>query len=216
MNTTQVNKLSQRSKWLRGGLTMVAVACIAMLSTACSKSDGGGAAVPPVLMPTGIPGGVPNCQACPGNPKFLTSVLSRGTSSFGMPVEMALDIYGDYSAAMQSTYAIGSYFGPFAATGYIFIQAGLQECGIPPGRFVVQTQSQGVWGNDGAGRSGENLLMVIVGAPVQMNVYLSGYTMPATPAIQGSDGRTYPYSFQTTTMQIKRMDTSAMCTLFLQ
>jgi hypothetical protein len=216
MKATKLKQLSLRINWLRGAMTMVAVACLAMLSTACSKSDGGGAPVPPVLLPTGSYGGVPNCQGCPGSPKFLTSVLSRGISSFGMPVEMALDIYGDYNSAMQSTYAIGSYFGPFAATGYIFIQGGMQECGVPPGQLMVQTQSPGVWGNDGAGRSGENILLVGVGGPIQINVYLSGYTMPATPAIQGSDGRTYPYSFQTTTMQIKRMDTSATCTLILQ
>lgn len=211
---------NNKRKRTRAALTALAVAFIGVLGTACSKSgDGGGAYVPPVILPTGGTGyfgAVPSCPQCAGNMRFITSTVSRGLSGMGAPVELGMDVYGDASAAMQSTYTIGSYFGPFAVTGSLFLQGGLMECGIPPGRYVLQTQSPGIWGNDGAGRSGENIMLILLGAPIQINVFLSGYTMPATPAAQGMDGRVYPYTFQTTTMQVKRIDTAAVCNLVLQ
>lgn len=204
----------------RGAGVVAGLLMLTMMVTACSKgSDSPTAAVPYPGGPGIVgypPGGVPVCQGCPTNARLISSVLSRGYSGMGAPVEMALDIYGDPNAAMQSAMTIGAYYGPFAANGYLFVQTALQECGLPGGRFMLQTVQPGVWGNDGAGRSGENLMMVLAGAPLQVNVFLSGYTMPATPALQGADGRMYPYSFTTTTMQIKRADASVVCTLFLQ
>lgn len=218
MKTSMINNI--KSSWVRGVGLLASLAMLSLLATACGKGGDSPAAVPygPGIVPIGVPGvgGVPVCQGCPGAPRLITSVLARGYSGYGAPVEMALDIYGDQNSAMQSAMTIGTYYGPFAATGYLFVQTALQECGLPGGRFALQTVSPGVWGNDGAGRSGENLMMVLAGAPIPVNVFLSGFTMPATPAVQGSDGRMYPYSFTTTTLQVKRADASVICTLFLQ
>jgi len=213
MKTTILNE--KKLFWLRGAGLVACLMALSMLVTACGKGGDSAAAVPPPVYPLGLPPGgiMPTCQTCPTNSRVISSVLSRGYSGSGAMVEMALDIYGDPNAAMQSAMTIGAYAGPFVATGYIFFQTPVPECGLPAGRVALQTVNPGFWGNDGAGRSGENITLAAFGAPVQ--IFLSGYTMPATPALQGSDGRMYPYSFQTTTM---RLQNGAMpCTnLFLQ
>lgn len=207
------------------------VAVIALMSTvACSKGGGSGspAALPPPIV--GPYYGNPTCATCNGMGQgFLASALARDTM-YGSGSEMGLSFFGDPQVLMQtqgypganyqsgyfSVLPTGAYMGPFAASGYLYLPMGLPACGIPGGRYQLQTQSPGIWGNDGAGRSGENLTMMLVGAPVQVMVFLSGFTMPAAPAARGQDGNTYPYSFQTTTMVMKRADTLYTCQLAMQ
>jgi hypothetical protein len=219
------NMKKQIGSWLNSAMrtatAMGGVLALALLLAACGNNSGNSSPVAAgwggVVAPYGGNfGGVPTCAGCPTAPQILTTTLSRGTTLIGEPVEMGLNMYGDARAAMQSQMMIGAYYGPFAATGYLYAATSLQECGLPAGRFALQTASPGLWGNDGAGRSGENLMMTVVNSPIPIFVYLSGYTMPAAPAAMGSDGRMYPYSFTTTTMQIKRADASVICTLFLQ
>lgn len=203
----------------------ILVAVMAVLSAvACSKDGGSGgqAGLPPMVGPYY---GAPTCSTCGGMGQgFLASAISRDQMS---GAEMGLSFFGDprilaqtqgypgagYQTGYFSVLPSGSYQGSFAASGYLYLPMGLQQCGVPAGRFQLQTQTPGMWGMDGAGRSGESVTMMIAGTPVL--VYLSGFTMPATPAARGIDGNTYPYTFQTTTMMIKRADSPYMCQLYM-
>jgi hypothetical protein len=155
---------------------------------------------------------------------FLVSAISQyfDMQGPGSPIEISLDFFGDGSVLnrlngfqpgsylpMQN----GPYYGPVAASGFMNINVpqGLQQCGVPPGRYALQTLQPGIFGADSAGRSFENLMLTMVGGPVPLQIYISGFTMPAAPPAQGSDGKSYPYRFTATTLQMKRMDSPAIC-----
>lgn len=207
------------------------IAFAAILSTvaiACSKGGGGDPAPGPAPFGFFNPAIAPNCGGCPGSGGFLAAGISRTADfSFG-PIEMGLGFFGDpmilqqmqgyqmggYQQGFFGVFPQTAYRGPFSARGYLILPMGLPLCGLPPGRMNLETQSPGFWGNDGAGRSGENITLIVTGAPVPTMIYLSGYTMPLTPPLRGQDGNTYPYSFTTTQMVVKRAD-GPMCQLYL-
>lgn len=210
MKTTKQNQFKQT--WHRA-VSMFALLMIAsFLTTGCGSNNNNNA---PAVIPGGYQGiygggGMPNCAGCPTSSRVLTSAISR--SQMG---EMGLDFFGDMQSIMASVQMGMMYRGPFAATGYLFLPMGLPQCGIPGGRFMLQTQSPGIWGNDGAGRSGEQITLVAVG-PMPLSILLSGYTVPMTPAPVGADGRQWPNSFQTTTMIVVSPMAPSGCPLYMQ
>lgn len=202
-----------------------------ILATACGGSSGGSSAAAPPPVYVGPMGPAGACMGCPNNMNFLVSAVSQALDPMtGQPspaAELGLDLFAD-TALMQQTMGYGgagyipgyfttgsSYRGPVGASGYLALNQGLPSCGVPPGRYQLQTISVGMFGNDGAGRSVDNLVLGMMGSvPAQM--ILSGYTMPAAPPARGFiDGRTYPYRFVATTLLIKRMDNYATCNLNL-
>lgn len=207
---------------------------IAALLTSAACSNNGSSGSSPAPAAVGVPFsyyGAAGCATCTSVTQgLLISTISRDYVS-GTGAEMDLHFYGSPALLAQvqgyqsSGYALGFiptfpnifYAGPFAGSGYLTLPAGLPNCGIPAGRYQLQTSSAGVWGNDGAGRSGEGLTMGFAGSSVPVGVYLSGYTMPLSAQAQGQDGNVYYYGFQTTTLVIARSDMPAYsCQLYLQ
>jgi hypothetical protein len=203
-------KTAKHNKWTLvswRSLSFVAVAMfVAILSTACGNKGGGGTtAVGPGVWNPGV---YPSCQGCPpnGSAGFLANAVARqNSSSYGQPIELNLNFFGDgqymaqYQMYQQQGFFYGnpsaSYRGPFSASGVMFIPYPLSECGVAPGNYQLQTIAPGVWGNDGAGRSGEGIRMQLMGPSGNVQMVMSGYITPVTPPIPGRDGRTYPYQF---------------------
>lgn len=228
-NTVEQNT---KARWFKPVVIMACAAVLTAMATACGNKNGSSApAAVPILGPAYTAGMLPNsCSGCPGNMTFLANAIANyGGSS---PIaEMGVDFYGDGSVMMQSGYSYGygynpaypmgymgsvsaPYRGPFAAIGYIFIGQNLDYCGVPGGIYNLQTVQPGIWGNDGSGRSFDNIVMMAVGAPFQIQIAMSGYTTPSTPPARGTrDGRTYPYRFTATTLVVKRADMPTTCDL---
>ena len=223
------------SSWLKLALFVFVFGGLGLMATACNKKYDAAGGAPVMYGPNGKYVMNPNvmCQGCPMNLTYLVSGVSQyfDMQFPGSPVELTLDFYGQGSVLGQMNgfqpgmYVPGqgsSYYGPVTAQGYLAVnpqnappvlQNELAQCGLPPGRFAVQTVQPGVFGNDSAGRSFENIMLTMTGGPIPFQIYVSGFTMPSTPQAMDSFGRAYPFRLTITTFRVQRADGYGFCNL---
>jgi hypothetical protein len=196
-----------------------------MGAVACSK---GGDNSNPAVVP-GVPFqyyGATGCNTCtnPGQ-GLLASAIAQDT----LGSEMDAQFYGDpaimamtqgynpvgYSQGYMQAFPTGTYRGGFAVSGTLRLGQSVTACGLQPGMVLqMQTVQPGIWGNDGAGRSGENVTVALSGSGMQILARMSGYTVPGTSSY-GMNGQAFPYRWTTTSLVIQTSYSAYPCTLYL-
>lgn len=201
------------AKWFKTfGLVVIAMAT-SIAITACGNKGGGGAPAPLPVPVNPVPI-ISNCTGCPPNMTFLSSAVGRVYSAD--QIELALEFFGGNTNTGTPSQPNMSYYGPFAAQGYVYIGGNMIACGIPAmGPLQVRTIQPGIWGKDGAGRSLEGIYLEAVGGPAPIQMYISGWVDNAVPAVQARDGRTFPFKIKGL-LQLKRADAYSYCNVYME
>lgn len=212
-------KQNRARNWWRSLSIVASCLFTAMVVTACGNKGGNAPPPPPpIFIPPG--GVVPVCQSCASGSQFLVPAMGQVYGSVDMSVTFDFFATTNFNPQMPGmgggvvSNPHVNYAGPVMSQAVIYLGTPIPLCNIPGGVYNVRTVQPGLWGNDGAGRSVENLYFD-GGGPVPVQLYVSGYISPSVPPAQGRDGRTFPFRLKAFG-QIKRTDNTMVCDFYLE